>query len=280
MLCEAEAVGVPLGSTEEGVKKFWKSIWCIKVPNKVKVFLWLACSSALPTKAGLHKRKIVDDNLCDQCLVEIEDEVHAIWSCDCVRDVWEAPFVVARTKNPWLNSMCDLVYFIAKETRELEKFAMVARAVWQSCNKLRLKEDITPIHKVYKSALSLLTEFQQKKSSLTSQRQSRPNCWLPPPPNSVKFNFDGAVFNDLNEKVQILSLISHSRLTYLNTLSLFTPKRTNPKPLLHQRQAHFIDGRNLSSRRRPHTHFTKDKLISSAAENKNSPLVGDLALKD
>ncbi|XP_075645257.1 uncharacterized protein LOC142616260 [Castanea sativa] len=68
LLCEAKAAGAPLGSTVEGVKKFWKSIWHLKVPNKVKVFLWRACFSALPTKAGLHKRKIVDDNLCDQCL--------------------------------------------------------------------------------------------------------------------------------------------------------------------------------------------------------------------
>lgn len=106
--------------------------------------------------------------------------------------------LAARTKNPRMNSMCDLVCFIADETRELEKFAVVAWAVWQRRIKLRSKEDITPIHKVYKLALSLLTEFQQKKSNPTGQRQSRPNRWLPHPPNSVKFNFDGAVFNDLN----------------------------------------------------------------------------------
>ena len=76
---------------------------------------------------------------------------------------------------------------------------MVAWAIWQRRNKLRLKEDNTPIHKVYKSALSLLTEFQQKKPSHTGQRFSRPTHWTPPPPNSVKVNFDGAVFGDLNE---------------------------------------------------------------------------------
>lgn len=94
-MCEAETAGAPSGSTEEGVKQFWKSIWRMIVPHKVKVFLWRACSRALPTKARLHKRKIVGDNLCDQCLAEVEDEVHTIWSCDCVRDVWEAPFATA-----------------------------------------------------------------------------------------------------------------------------------------------------------------------------------------
>ena len=199
LLCQAEAIGAPSRSSDEGVKRFWKNIWRLKVPNKVKVFLWRACSSALPTKVGLHKRKIVNDNLCEQCWVEAEDEVHAVWNCDCIHAVWEVPFAVARTKNPRMNSMSDLVSFIADEIRELDKFAMKAWVVWQRRNKLQLKEENTPIHKVYNFAMSLLTEFQQKKKRPTSQRQSKQNRWLPPPPNSVKINFNGAVFSELKE---------------------------------------------------------------------------------
>ena len=198
LLCVAEAAGAPSGSTDEDAKSFWKKIWQLKVPNKVRVFLWRACSSGLPTKVGLYKRKVVADKLCDQCLVEVENEVHALWSCDDIHEVWEAPFAAARMKNPRLNSTSDVVSFILEETGELDKFAMVAWAIWQRCNKLRLKEDNTPIHKVYKSTLFLLTEFQQKKLNHTGQCSSRPIHWMPPP-NSVKVNFDGAVFGDLNE---------------------------------------------------------------------------------
>lgn len=181
---------------EEGIKKFWKSIWRLKVPNKVKVFLWRVFSSALPTKAGLHKRKIVDDNLCDQCLAEVEDEVHAIWSCDCIRAVWEAPFAAARTKNPRMNSMCDLVSFIAEETRELEKFAMVTWAVWQRRNELRLKEDNTPIHKVYKFALSLLTSRRSQVQHVSSNQDQTTGCLL----HLIQLRLISmVVFNDLNE---------------------------------------------------------------------------------
>ena len=95
--------------------------------------------------------------------------------------------------------MSDLVSFIADEIRELDKFAMKAWVVWQRRNKLQLKEENTPIHKVYNFAMSLLTEFQQKKKRPTSQRQSKQNPWLPPPPNSVKINFNGAVFSELKE---------------------------------------------------------------------------------
>ena len=95
--------------------------------------------------------------------------------------------------------MCDLVSFILEETGELDKFSMITWAIWQRRNKLRLKEGNTPIHRVYKLALSLLTEFQQKKPSHTGQRFSRSTHWTPPPPNSIKVNFDGVVFGDSNE---------------------------------------------------------------------------------
>ena len=78
LLCEAEANGVPSGSMNEGVKIFWKHIWHTKVPNKIKVFLWRACSNTLPTKVGLHKRKVVDNTICEQCLKGDEDEVHVV----------------------------------------------------------------------------------------------------------------------------------------------------------------------------------------------------------
>ena len=78
LLCEAKTIGAPSGSTDEGVKSFWKNIWRLKVPNKVRVFHWWACSNALPTKVGLHKRRIIDNTICDQCLKGVEDEVHAI----------------------------------------------------------------------------------------------------------------------------------------------------------------------------------------------------------
>lgn len=39
LLCESEAKEVPWGSSDEGVKLFWKNIWRLKVPNKVRVFL-------------------------------------------------------------------------------------------------------------------------------------------------------------------------------------------------------------------------------------------------
>lgn len=109
---------------------------------------------------GLHKRKLIDNPIYDQCLKGVEDEVHVVWGYECIHSAWEAPFAVVRLKYPKVETKWDLASIVYVEAGELDKFAMVSWALWQCRNKLWCKETSTPIHKIYKAALSLLVEFQ------------------------------------------------------------------------------------------------------------------------
>ena len=40
------------------MKQLWKSIWNLKLPNKIRSFAWRACREALATKSNLKKRQI------------------------------------------------------------------------------------------------------------------------------------------------------------------------------------------------------------------------------
>nr|POF16190.1 hypothetical protein CFP56_24217 [Quercus suber] len=52
-------------ANSEAVHSFWKGIWKMHVPGKIKHFEWRsACSNALPTKMNLVKRKILDNDIC------------------------------------------------------------------------------------------------------------------------------------------------------------------------------------------------------------------------
>ena len=48
-------------------KLFWRTIWGIHVPNKVKTFTWKACRNILPTKDNLCHRHILTDPTCEAC---------------------------------------------------------------------------------------------------------------------------------------------------------------------------------------------------------------------
>ena len=51
-------------SDDSKMKHLWKSIWKLKLPNKIRSFVWRACREALATKANLKKRQITKDDLC------------------------------------------------------------------------------------------------------------------------------------------------------------------------------------------------------------------------
>nr|POE86841.1 putative ribonuclease h protein [Quercus suber] len=194
LLCETEMNSLP-SSSDLGVSKcFWKNIWRLKVPNKVKVFLWLACSRALPTKINLQKRRVVDNPTCDQCGCMAEDEFHALWDCKKVREAWTPDFEEVRRKSQRLLDMSDLVSFIMAEGLRLELFAMTAWLIWMRRNKLRMNDNPLPCSRIVYSASAMLAEFQQGKQSSVGRINSNLVRWQPPYGSFVKANFDGAVF--------------------------------------------------------------------------------------
>ena len=105
ILCEEEDYDSASTSNYDSVVKFWRSLWKLKVPGKIKHFLWKACSDALPTKSNLHRRKISPDDLCSRCAKEPETVIHAMWSCEEVQVAWKKYF-------GWVEGCCCCVFFL------------------------------------------------------------------------------------------------------------------------------------------------------------------------
>ena len=83
-------------------KAFWNRIWKLRVPNKVKIFPWRACSDALPTKMNLERRKIIVDHVCSQCLDCPETSLHALWECGALPQIWDHEFGWVKSGFPSL----------------------------------------------------------------------------------------------------------------------------------------------------------------------------------
>lgn len=45
----------------------WKKLWSVKVAPRVKIFMWRACTGALPTKVNLCQRVCQVDPICELC---------------------------------------------------------------------------------------------------------------------------------------------------------------------------------------------------------------------
>ena len=95
-LKEEEELNVESREVTNEDKQFWREIWFMKVPPKVKTLLWHACREAMPTKSALFRSKISPDPLCVRCQASAKTPLHALWSCTELDSAWS-------DMVPWRN---------------------------------------------------------------------------------------------------------------------------------------------------------------------------------
>nr|XP_023927404.1 uncharacterized protein LOC112038782 [Quercus suber] len=146
----------------------WRAVWTMRVPQKMKNFIWRACCDAILMKQALVKRTIITDPSCDRCKTEMESSLHALWSCSEVDIVWVDLTLWNFRNHVEFGDFKQLVSWIVAEGKHLELFVFMA---W-------IAE----------------TEVQVEHRSHRLQIK-----WRPPPVNVAKINFDGTVFSKENK---------------------------------------------------------------------------------
>lgn len=68
----------------------WKKIWSLKLPGKIKIFVWRCLHNAIPCFCVLANRHIGSVSHCPICSAGAEDIKHALFSCERARAVWTA----------------------------------------------------------------------------------------------------------------------------------------------------------------------------------------------
>ncbi|KAG2292242.1 hypothetical protein Bca52824_038911 [Brassica carinata] len=63
-------------------------VWNVKVPSKIKVFIWKSLSGAIAVNDGLNARGMRCDNLCQICGMDGESINHVLFACTLARKIW------------------------------------------------------------------------------------------------------------------------------------------------------------------------------------------------
>ena len=71
-----------------GDRPIWKKLRAFNVPPKVRNFVWRACSSILPTRDNLSKKKLNVDPCCVIFYQQFEMTGHLLWECPLARNFW------------------------------------------------------------------------------------------------------------------------------------------------------------------------------------------------
>lgn len=230
LLCELDTQNRALGSDMTSGRVFWRRLWKVRVPNKIKKNLWRACSKALPTRCNLLRRKMLEDPTCPHCSIGNESTMHALWECNQLRTVWEKVLGWILKDHPGISQFTDLVALVGEHATQLELFATIAWFIWCRRNKVRCNEPSTPLGKILESAASLLREFQSHTRSGVKASTQRDIKWKPPEGAVVKTNFDGAMFVE-SDQAGIGVVVRNNRGQVMVALAEKIPKPASTETL-------------------------------------------------
>ncbi|XP_030926288.1 uncharacterized protein LOC115953015 [Quercus lobata] len=88
----------------------------------------------------------------------------------------------------------DLICRLGQEGRNVELFTVMAWFIWCRRNKCHFNEPSIPVDKLLEAALKSLSEFQSKQLAGTTHQKPAMPKWQPPPKDTYKINYDGAIF--------------------------------------------------------------------------------------
>lgn len=160
LLCEDARSDADTVSNSEALHSFWKGIWKMHVPGKIKHFEWRsACSNALPTKMNLVKRKILDDDICQLCQ-KTESTPHALWEGETIQSLWNKNFSWVDRSQSARASFGDLVTLIRVRPHLFDIFATIAWSLRCRRNKVHLNEAAQPLERIAEEACQYLKTYR------------------------------------------------------------------------------------------------------------------------
>lgn len=134
--------------TEGQVMAPYKDIWQVRVPLKIKVFLWQLLRNKLPTSDNIAKRHGPSSGMCAVC-GSLEDANHVFFRCHLARFAWSAVREAAGVSwNP--SSGADLLNLLAPLQGSSKRViwrsvGALLWSLWTIRNKLTI-EGVFPSH--------------------------------------------------------------------------------------------------------------------------------------
>ncbi|KAK9992957.1 hypothetical protein SO802_022660 [Lithocarpus litseifolius] len=189
-------------SNSQNISVFWKTLWHLKVPSKIRSFAWRACKNILPTKSNLHLRKVLDDQTYEAYSNEEETTGHVLWSCEKAQEVWLTTGICTHNHDVRFNSFLDFLWHLVFEQHvgdELLSLSVtIAWSFWQNRNKARIGGTRQNSQAILHLALNWTREYWLVNHKTVIPNVVTNTTWTLPHSPRYKVNVDGAIFQRLH----------------------------------------------------------------------------------
>ena len=188
-------------SNNDAKRQFWRTIWNLAIPNKLKTFTWRACRNILPTKNNLCHRGVLENATCEACGLTAETSGHLFWDCIKAREVWTATGIAFDTNRVHHGEFIDFLWYLLfvqrMDLKLIELTITIAWCMWYNRNKTWLGSPRQTSQEIIYKARSLLDDFQLAHLARPRFKDQTDAHWVPPSLPWYKVNTDAAVFSNL-----------------------------------------------------------------------------------
>lgn len=165
-------------------------MWKLKLPPKVRIFLWRVSHNLLPTSSKIAALNPLTSSLCPKCGEADETLTYALCDCPKARNVLVHGGIDGRilssgwtTGVDWIESMMRLL-----DKPAFECFVMVFWNIWNARNNMVFKGSMDEPRVVWDRDFRIYNLYQPA----LIPKQTQQLKWSKPLSGSLKINFDAA----------------------------------------------------------------------------------------
>ena len=218
-------------------EKAWSQLWKIKVPSKVRVFVWRLAQHSFPSGSEMHHRKMATSPRCVICQAENDSWRHSLIDCTMSRCVW-ALLDESLIEHMCMNSCSDAKewLFHMMETTTHEEFIKILLTLWAiwGARRKAIHESIyqspVTIHGFVTSLIADLQMVNTKLDKAAPNLQAAAPRWRPPPEGWAKIYVDGGT-NKIGSKGAAAVICRNNTGKYLGSSARVLNNCTDPATL-------------------------------------------------
>lgn len=175
-------------------RSWWNKIWQVRVPPKIRAFMWRLAKGILPTRVALKSKFSIPETDCVFCNVCAESDGHIFVQCEALDWFWRSTlFGSSPCKLPCFSIQCWVSEVLnSLDDKHIEMLFICCWVIWTERNKLVWEGGSFNPHFLADWARKLWEEYHQFHLVKPRNRCRSRSHWETPPSGRLKVNIDGS----------------------------------------------------------------------------------------
>jgi len=189
------------------VPRHWSTIWKLKLPLKIKNFLWRICRNCLSTRMRLLAKGVDCPNICVVCNDHDEDGKHLFFECNKSIGCWQRLSLwnsIQQMCSPSLS--CSEVIFVVLQQFDVPQqqiFSVALWSIWKHRNNKVWNNIVETTQQIGERANSFLSSWKNAQvmnlCNTANNTHHEITRWIKPTVGRFKCNVDTAFSTSLNK---------------------------------------------------------------------------------